>query len=63
MRIFTDKFTFCDDGTCKYNQTGVCTRAEIHIVVTHGLREDGSRGPINACTDYEDRRVDDAGAD
>lgn len=61
MRVLTDRFVFCDDGTCKYNQIGVCIRAEIHITVTQGLREDVTNGPINACTDYEDRRAEDAG--
>ena len=63
MHVLTDRFVFCDDGTCKHNQTGVCTRKEIHITVTQGLREDGSTGTINSCINYEDRRVEDAGAD
>ena len=54
-------YTFCDDRTCKKNYNGVCLREQIHITVTQGLREDGTNGPINACINYEDRRVDDAG--
>lgn len=56
-------FVFCDDRTCKSNFEGVCIREHIHITVTDGLREDGFRGPINTCINYEDRRTDDAGAD
>lgn len=56
-------FVFCDDRTCSKNFNGVCTREQIHITVTDGLREDASRGPINACINYEDRRTEDAGAD
>lgn len=54
-------FVFCDDRTCAKNFNGVCVRSQIHITVTYGVKEDGYNGPINACTDYEDRRVDDAG--
>ena len=56
-------YVFCEDRTCKKNYNGVCIREQIHITVTQGLREDGTNGPIPACINYEDRRVDDAGAD
>jgi hypothetical protein len=51
-------FVFCDDRTCKNNFEGVCRTVQIHITVTDGLREDGTRGPINSCNDYEDGRED-----
>lgn len=56
-------FVFCDDSTCKNNYKGVCLKESILIKVTDGLKEDGSRGTINSCSTYEDRREEDAGTD
>jgi hypothetical protein len=53
-------FVFCNDNTCKKNYEGVCLLEALHIKVTDGVREDGTRGPLNACTNYEDRREEDA---
>lgn len=49
-------FVFCNDDTCKRNYEGVCLREQIVITVTDGVREDGTRGTINACSSYEDKR-------
>lgn len=56
-------FVACDDRTCKRNFEGVCRAEEIRISVTDGVREDGSRGTLNACINYEDGRIEDAGTD
>ena len=63
MYVFGHRHIFCEENTCKYNHNGVCTRSEITVVSTNGLREDGTNGPIPACINYEDRRAEDAGAD
>lgn len=47
---------FCDDTTCTRNYEGVCLREQIVITVTDGVREDGTRGAINSCSSYEDRK-------
>lgn len=49
-------FVFCNDDTCKRNYEGVCLREQIVITVTDGVREDGTRGTINSCSSYEDKR-------
>lgn len=47
---------FCDDTTCTRNYEGVCLKEQIVITVTDGVREDGTRGTINSCSSYEDKR-------
>ena len=58
-----DMFVFCEDHTCKHNNGEVCRLHSICMKVSVGVREDCSQGAINICSNYEDRREEDAGAD
>ena len=63
MESEEDMFVFCENHTCKHNNGEVCRLHIIHIKVSVGAREDCSQGAVNICSNYEDRRKEDAGAD